>query len=182
MTDEPLFKNVNQALWVAYALEVIRASPKTPLRVLMEKVNDGQYCDPVQLSGVNFSGLDDLERHGQGVFVRNIVEESLEIGELCYVRAKYAMTEQNKSIGVAYCAESLAQILPPRDRKYYDKVALALFDAPAKRPTSYSISRKFGVPTTTVQRDINKAKLHFYDISNKVRLKLEPKFRRDGII
>src|SRR5512147_1068030 len=71
--NEPIFRNIGQALWVAYALEHFRESPKTMLFVLLQSINDGQYAEPVKLSDMNLKGLCDYEKHAQGAYIRSAV-------------------------------------------------------------------------------------------------------------
>jgi hypothetical protein len=181
--ERPMFQNVGQALWVAYALEHFRESPKTPLLVLLESVNDGNYSEPVKLSGMNLSGLTDMEQHAQGAFIRAAVCDLPETPRY-YVQGNYSLLSTVRRYAMLHMAEHLSDRLQGRDRLYAGPITWHIMAQPKdrKQASVVWISRRFNVPIRSVERDIAQAKEVFNSHKYKAFSILEQKFSGTGLI
>lgn len=182
-TADPVFQNVGQMLWVAYALEHFRESPKTTLMTLLKMINDGQYTEPIKLSGVNLSGLSDQEKHAQGAFVRAAVCDLPKMPR-CYVQGAYSMMPEARRQGMLVMADHLGSKLQSRDRLYAGPITWHIMAMPKdrKQATAYWISRKFQLSIRSVFSDIDLAKKVF-DVQKTAAFRmLEQKFSGTGLI
>jgi hypothetical protein len=182
-TSDPVFQNVGQMLWIAYALEHFRESPKTTLMTLLKMINDGQYTEPIKLSGVNMSGLSDQEKHAQGAFVRAAVCDLPKMPR-CYVWGAYSMVPNARRHGMLVMAKYVGERIEGRDRLYCGPLVWHIMAPPKdrKQATAHWISGKFQVPLRSVERDIATAKELLYVQKSQAFSMLEQKFSGTGLI
>lgn len=180
--NEPVFRNIGQALWVAYALEHFRESPKTTLMTLLNSINDGQYNEPIKLTGINMSGMSDLEKHAQAAFIRAAVCDLPKIPR-CYVQGAYSLTEQRRK-GMLEMARYIGERIEGRDRLYSGPITWHILAPPKdrKQASVAMISGKFQVPIRSVERDIADAKMHLRMVKEIAFEMLRGKFSGTGLI
>ena len=182
--DAPIFRDLSQCLWVSYAMEVAKRSPKTVLMKLMREVNDGQYAEKVKLSGINLSGLTEEEKHAQGVFVRNQVDRLVEGLERDYVLTRFSWTEEKTQAASRLAHHLHRDVLYNRDRRMAIIVAWNIIGPPKDRSkvSAHAIMRRYSMKQGAVFRDLARSRAYLNGLWLGASSKLHSFFEKNGVL
>jgi hypothetical protein len=185
--DDPIFKTVSQALWVAYAVEFFKASPKSNMMTILRLAKTKDLRDQeneVKLDGLNFRGMNDEEKVAECVFIRNRVER-LPLDEQAYVKARYSWDYDGaRKCGMCHMEKLLAPKFCRRDGRYPGYVTWWLF-APYERKIRANprlIQQKTNLPQDEIYADIKKASRFFNGYKWSAIDLLWPEFEKNGTV
>lgn len=157
--SEAIFKTISQAIYVAFAMEIIPATSKSTTQIVIEDLmrSCGKVFDPVETS-INAKGMSALEFRGQCSIIRGNVEALLLAPERDALWARYGQVDKDfhvfrKSKGI----DGLSLYLEPICNIKGDALKALLWnfywtDKKQKPPSLRDISDEFEVPKTNLIR------------------------------
>lgn len=152
--NDPIFRTVGQALYVAYVIEVTPLTQKGGTQIVIEDImRRGGYQSEVKVRSdrnINLAGMTPLEFRAQCAIVRQAVD-ALDAPHRHSLHARYGR-QQTRASGV----KGLAELLGPLCNSRKDSAISALIWAIYDEKGDWSLrrlEREFGVGKNTLHRD-----------------------------
>lgn len=181
---DPVFQSVEQALHFSFLMDVLPATTKSTMQVMIQRRAEEMGLAPKGERGsINFSGLTALEVRGQCAMVRGAVAHHLPAPEQAAVHARYG-----HQVAKAEGVRGMRDYCLPRLRVRGDGPTLAVcwkvYGSLLQRE-SLSLRRmeeEFGTPKTTISRDVAEVARAGRALEGMAVDRLRPLFEADGLV
>lgn len=182
--DSPIFTSVEQALHVAFLIEILPASQKSQMQVILERMmEDAGLTEDREVGTVNFAGLSSMEVRAQCAMIRGAVVHRLPAPEAQAVHARYAH-QKAKAEGV----RGVRDYCRPRITTQGDAPTLAIawnVYASIKQRDGISVRKiaaEYSLAPSTVGRDVQRVRETGQMLLNQATQRLEPQFSESGLV
>ncbi|WP_010108569.1 hypothetical protein [Verminephrobacter aporrectodeae] len=186
MMARPIFRSTGQCLHVAFLMEVLPATTRGFMQVILE--SHVQVCDEpdgsaAQRRGVDFGGMSALEVRGQCAMVRGLVEHHLPRPEACAVKAHYGHTA-SKAEGVRGLSDYVSVLLRTTDQDAVLALAWGVFGTLRQREglSLRAVALHFGLTKSTAQRDQQTIKRMGRDMLSRAMDQLSTRLQDAGLV
>jgi hypothetical protein len=181
-----VFTSTRQALHVSFLLEVMPATARSQMQVVIEQMmaaaGISQELERHERT-VDFRGLKPLEVRGQCAMIVGAVQDHLAEPEQGAVWTKYGMRRRQVR-GVEVLAEYVSPMLTVRDRDAHQAMIWGKFGREINREvfSVRKIASECGLHANTVARDQQKILQVQRALEGKAMMRLDALFQKTGLI
>lgn len=181
-----VFTSTRQALHVSFLLEVMPATAKSQMQMVIEQMmRHAGISEELERHErtIDFRGLSPLEVRGQCAMVCGVVRDHLAEPERGAVWTKYGMRRRQVE-GVQILAEYIEPMLTVRNRDAHQAMIWGRFGREINRDvfSIRKIASELGLHATTVARDQQKIVQVQRALEGKALMRLDSLFESTGLI
>lgn len=186
MNDEPVFRSVGQALYIAYVMEILPPTQKVSTQILIESLREQSgNTEQRMASTLNLGGITPLEFRGQCSMVRAAAERLPE-PESAAVRCRYAWRRDTQAAGVMSLSNYLAAHTRIEHEWALRAVVWRIFhrgnQRAADRYSNRDISRETGVSKDLLDRAVGIVRNAAEILQARAEDRLHQRFAENGLV
>lgn len=182
---QSIFRNVNQALHMAYLMHVLPVTQKGTTQTMIEHMvrQAGLRTEDYIDSTIDFSGLSPLEVRGQCALIRGAVDHHCTPIERAAIVAYYAL-DSTKAEGVRVLRQHVSPLLNMDNPSLEMLIVWCVHAQGAAREqcTERAIAGEYGMSQSTVHRAINTVRAEARRLRLQGQDALMPMFERDELV
>jgi hypothetical protein len=184
--EDPVFTSTRQALHVSFMFEVMPATQKSQMQMLLERMMEQagvtEELEPHERS-IDFRGLTALEVRGQCAMVVASVGSHLSVPEIAAVWTRFGM-RRRQADGVREFADYVQPMLTSRNSIATMAMIWGKFAREGRRE-DFSIRRiadECGLQRTTIERDQQRMMQCHKALENRAIERLDGYFKRTALV